>query len=83
MMRFKWNALRRGDVVGVHRGVGPELTPGTVEAVDVRSGSYGVGILLRAGEPDATVLWPSRIVVHLGVERADEPCWRCESPGAV
>ena len=80
MMRFEWNSLRVGDSVRLHPNWGA-LERGTVEIIDSRRGSNGVGI--RAEFADGNrVSWPPRLAVHAATGDTDdpgEPCLRCRS----
>ena len=81
MRRFQWNALGVGDRVRVHETAGPQLTSGTVSAVNVVAGSNGIGILMEDIGEGSRILWPSRVPVHLEHIDPDEYCWRCEVGG--
>jgi hypothetical protein len=79
MLRFHWNALRRGDRVLVHDAREADLgvRPGIVTLVDVRTSSHDVGIRLTTDTATARVVWPGRFAVHLDpIDDADN-CWRC------
>jgi hypothetical protein len=78
MLKFEWNALRRGDAVFVHdpRDADHGLRAGVVTLIDVRPLGHDVGIRLTTGIPTGRVVRPGRFAVHLaGVE--DHDCWRC------
>jgi hypothetical protein len=76
MLKFEWNALRRGDTVFVHdaRNADLGLRAGVVALVDVHRSGHDVGIRLTTGTP--TVVRPGRFAVHLAAGK-DDDCWRC------
>ena len=78
MLKFQWNALRRGDTVFVHDANAADLglRAGVVPLVDVNPSGHDVGIRLTTGAPTGPVVRPGRFAVHLAALAADE-CWRC------
>jgi hypothetical protein len=88
MLRFEWNALRRGDEVLVHDQRDRDLTlrPGVVAMLDTRRGTNAIGIRVGGGAVDgaaeSTVLWPSYLAVHRPPLDPAEPCWRCDAVAA-
>ena len=68
MLKFQWDALRRGDTVFVHDASDADLglRAGVVTLVDVRPSGHDVGIRLTTRHPDQvrrstrTVRRPSR-----------------------
>jgi hypothetical protein len=78
MLRFQWNALRRGDRVLVHDAREADLgvRAGIVTLVDVRTSSHDVGIRLT-DTATARVVWPGRFAVHLDPIADADDCWRC------
>jgi hypothetical protein len=79
MLRFQWNALRRGDRVLVHdaREVDLGVRAGIVALVDVRISGHDVGISLTTDTATARVVWPGRFAVHLDPIADADDCWRC------
>ena len=79
MLKFQWNALRKGDRVFVHEASESDLAlrAGVVTLVDVRSFGHDVGICLGAGTPGALVVRPGRFAVHLDPIDPSDECWRC------
>jgi hypothetical protein len=78
MLKFQWDALRRGDTVSVHDASDADLglRPGIVTLVEVRPSGHDVGIRLTTGTPTGSVVRPGRFAVHLA--NVDDPdCWRC------
>jgi hypothetical protein len=80
VLKFEWNALRRGDHVLVHDPHTAEmtLTDGVVTGVDINKGGNGVGIRVGADRGETAILWPSHLVVHRDPPDPTEPCWRCQ-----
>jgi hypothetical protein len=80
MLRFEWNALRRGDQVLVHdpRTAEMTLTDGVVTSIDTHKGANGVGIRVGGNSTETAVMWPSRLVVHRDPRDPSEVCWRCQ-----
>ena len=78
MLKFQWNALRRGDTVFVHDSsdANLDLHAGVVTLVDVRPSGHDVGIRLTTGTPTGSVVRPGRFAVHLAAGD-DHDCWRC------
>ena len=78
MLKFQWNALRRGDTVFVHDATVADLglRAGVVTRVDVNASGHDVGIRLTAGTPTGPVVRPGRFAVHLAAGD-DHDCWRC------
>ena len=79
MLKFQWNALRRGDTVFVHDPSEPDLglRAGVVTLIDVGQRGPDVGIRLTTGTPNAPVVRPGRFAVHLAAMNDDDDCWRC------
>jgi hypothetical protein len=89
MLKFQWDALRRGDTVFVHDATDAELglRAGVVTLVDVRPSGHDVGIRFTTGSPTGPVVRPGRFAVHLAAGE-DHDCWRCsdnrpQRPGIV
>jgi len=78
MLKFQWNALRRGDTVFVHDPSDADLglRAGVVTLVDVCPSGHDVGIRLTTGTPTGSVVRPGRFAVHLAAVE-DHDCWRC------
>ena len=78
MLKFQWDALRRGDTVFVHDASDADLglLAGVVTLVDVRPSGHDVGIRLTTGTPTGSVVRPGRFAVHLAAVD-DHDCWRC------
>jgi hypothetical protein len=76
VLRFEWNALRKGDHLLVHdpRTTEMTLTEGVVSGVD----RHGVGIRVFGHNGDTAVLWPSHLAVHGHPRDPSEACWRCQ-----
>ena len=77
MLKFQWDALRRGDTVFVHDASDAFLgvRAGVVTLVDVIPSGHDVGIRLTTGTRDGSVVRPGRFAVHLA--SVDDDCWRC------
>lgn len=78
MLKFQWDALRRGDTVFVHDAgdADPGLRAGVVTLVDVSPSGHGVGIRLTTGTRTGSVVRPGRFAVHLAAGEHHD-CWRC------
>jgi hypothetical protein len=78
MLKFQWDALRRGDTVFVHdaRDADLGLRAGVVTLVDTRPSGHDVGIHLTTGTPAGRIVRPGRFAVHLAAVD-DHDCWRC------
>jgi hypothetical protein len=78
MLKFQWNALRRGDTVFVHDASDADLglRAGVVALVDVHRSGHDVGIRLTTGTPIGPVVRSGRFAVHLSAVE-DHDCWRC------
>jgi hypothetical protein len=78
MLKFQWNALRRGDTVFVHDPTDADLglRAGVVTLIDASQRGPDVGIRLTTGTPTAPVVRPGRFAVHLAAGN-DDDCWRC------
>ena len=78
MLKFQWNALRRGDTVFVHDPSDADLglRAGVVTLIDVGPRGHDVGIRLTTGTPASPVVRPGRLAVHLATVN-DDDCWRC------
>lgn len=88
MLKFQWNALRRGHRVIVHDPASKvmELLGGTVvmtESHRGRGGVNGVGIRVEDRDGTSRVVRPSYLAAHLDPIDATEPCWRCEEIAAT
>jgi len=66
MLKFQWDALRRGDMVSVHDASDADLglRAGVVTLVDVRPSGHDVGIRLTTGTPTGPVVRPAGFAVH-------------------
>ena len=83
MLKFQWDALRRGDAVFVHDASDADLglRAGVVTLVDVRPSGHDVGIRLTTGTPTGRSFDPgdspstSRpwMTTTAGVARDDRP----------
>jgi len=73
MLKFQWDALRRGDTVFVHDASDADLglRAGIVTLIDVHR-SVGIRFTTRTGP----VVRPGRFAVHLAAGE-DDDCWRC------
>ena len=78
MLKFQWEALRRGDTVFVHDASDADLglRAGIVTLVDVAPSVHDVGLRLITGTPTGSVVRPGRFAVHLAAGD-DHDCWRC------
>ena len=78
MLKFQWDALRRGDTVFVHDATAADLglRAGVVTLVDVRPSGHDVAIRFTNGTPIGPVVRPGRFAVHLAAGE-DDDCWRC------
>ena len=78
MLKFQWNALRRGDRVFVHDPADANLglRAGLVTLTDTGRFGHEVGIRLTTGTHTSRVVRPGRFAVHLDNEYNDN-CWRC------
>ena len=78
MLKFEWNALRRGDRVFVHDTADANLglRAGTVTLTDNGRFGHDVGIRLTVGTQTSRVVRPGRFAVHFDNEY-DNNCWRC------
>lgn len=82
MLKFQWNALRRGDPVFVHDDSEPDLGPraGVITLIDVRPRGPDVGTRLTTGTPTAPIVRPGRFAVQLAT-MIDDDSWRCTDTG--
>ena len=81
VLKFQWNALRRGHRVNLHdpASTGMTLIPGTVVMVGSHRGRGGVNVVgIRVDGDDGRIVRPSYLAVHLDPDDSTEPCWRCE-----
>jgi hypothetical protein len=78
VLKFQWDALRRGDTVFVHnaRDADLRLRAGLVTLVDVRPSGHDLGIRLTTFTRTGPVVRPGRFAVHLAA-MDDHDCWRC------
>jgi hypothetical protein len=78
MLKFQWNALRRGDAVLVHDTTDPDfaLMRGEVVIVDTVVGSTN-DLAVRIGA-ESPVVRPARLTVHVDPLDPNEFCWRCD-----
>ena len=78
MLKFQWNALRRGDRVFVHdpADANLDLRAGTVMLTDTARFGHDVGIRVTTGTHTSRVVRPGRFAVHLDNDY-DYNCWRC------
>jgi hypothetical protein len=79
MLKFQWNALRRGDHVLVHDidDATLALRAGVVALIDGERSSHGVGIRYSTGTRTARTVRPSRFAVHHDPIDDGDGCWRC------
>ena len=79
MLKFQWNALRRGDHVLVHDVDDPKLAlrAGVVALIDTQRSGHGVAIRYTTGTPPAHTVRPSRFAVHHDPTDDGDDCWRC------
>jgi hypothetical protein len=84
MVRLEWNALRVGDKVLVHDPGDPamQLLPGVVAMVQTKEGSNDIGVRVAPRSDRPSVLWPSRLAVHIDPQDTSEDCWRCDAIAA-
>ena len=77
MLKFQWNALRRGDRVLVHDVDHAELAlrPGVVTLVDTQPSGHDVAVRYTTGT--VRTVRPSRFAVHLDPFDDGDGCWRC------
>jgi hypothetical protein len=88
VLKFQWNALRRGHRVTLHdpASVDMALIPGTVVLIEAhrgRGGVNGVGIRVEDDNGAGRVVRPSYLAVHLEPDDSTEPCWRCDELAAT
>lgn len=78
MLKFQWNALRRGDPVFVHDAADTDfvLLYGEVTIVDTVVGGTN-DLAVRVPTPTSHVIRPARLTVHLDPLDPNEDCWRC------
>jgi hypothetical protein len=79
MLKFQWNALRRGDHVLVHDSNDAHLSlrAGVVTLVDTHRSGHEVGVRFTTGTPTAYTVRPGRMAVHFDPIDDDDDCWRC------
>ena len=79
MLKFQWDALRRGDHVLVHDidDATLALRAGVVTLIDAQRSSHGVGIRYSTGTRTAPTVRPSRFAVHHDPIDDGDGCWRC------
>lgn len=79
MLKFQWNALRRGDPVLVHDTTDPRfaLLHGEVVIVDTVVGATN-DLAVRVPTPTPHVIRPARLTVHLDPLDSSDLCWRCD-----
>lgn len=79
MLKFQWNALRRGDHVLIHDANDARLglRAGVVIIVDSHRGGHDVGVRFTTGTPTAHTVRPGRFAVHFDPIDDDDDCWRC------
>jgi hypothetical protein len=84
MLRFQWNALRRGDQVIVHddASAGSPLREGVVEMVQTKADNNDVGVRVTRSATLHPVLRPPRLGVHMFPFDPLEVCWRCDAIAA-
>jgi len=79
MLRFQWNALRRGDQVLVHDGASTDLRlrPAIVALVDTAGPRVDVGMRYSDGPDAGRVVRPGRFATHRDPLTDAADCWRC------
>jgi hypothetical protein len=80
MLRFQWNALRRGDHVLVHDVDDPKLAlrAGVVDLIDTRRSGRDVAIRYTTGTRAPRPVRPGRFAVHFDpIDDDGDDCWRC------
>jgi hypothetical protein len=79
MLKFQWNALRRGDHVLVHDVDDPELAlrAGVVTLIDTRRSGRDVAIRYTTGTRTPRPVRPGRFAVHFDPIDGEDGCWRC------
>jgi hypothetical protein len=84
MLKFQWNALRRGDHVLVHDVDDPKLAlrAGVVALIDTQRSGRDVAIRYTTGTRTPRPVRPGRFAVHFDPIDEGDGCWRCiENPG--
>jgi hypothetical protein len=84
MLKFQWNALRRGDHVLVHDVDDPKLAlrAGVVALIDTQRSGQDVAIRYTTGTRAARPVRPGRFAVHLDPIDDGDDCWRCTGAGS-
>ncbi|MET0143899.1 MAG: hypothetical protein ABW122_06905 [Ilumatobacteraceae bacterium] len=79
MLRFQWDALRRGDHILVHDPARPDLglRPAEVVLVDTRPSGHDVAARYTDGDDSGRVVRPGRFAVHFDPAGQQDDCWRC------
>jgi hypothetical protein len=80
MLKFQWNALRRGDHVLVHDIDDPKLAlrAGVVTLIDTQRSGRDVAIRYTTGTRTLRPVRPGRFAVHFDpLDDDDDGCWRC------
>jgi len=83
MLKFQWNALRRGDHVLVHDDDDPKfaLRAGVVALIDPQRSGQDVAIRYTTGTRAARPVRPGRFAVHFDPIDDGDGCWRCTDAG--
>ena len=79
-MKLDWNALCAGDSVLVHdwTDADMQLLPGVVALLQTTRRSHDFGIRVASNGDRPSVIWPSRLAVHVDPPDPTEACWRCD-----
>jgi hypothetical protein len=79
MLKFQWNALRRGDHVLVHDVDDPKLAlrAGVVTLIEPQRSGQDVAIRYTTGTRTPRPVRPGRFAVHFDPIDDDDGCWRC------
>lgn len=85
MLRFQWDALRRGDHILVHDVDRPDLGLRPAEVVMVDSARRGNDLAVRYtdGVDVGHVVRPGRFASHFDPLSDEAACWRCEDLAAA
>jgi hypothetical protein len=79
MLKFQWNALRRGDHVLVHDVDDPKLAlrAGVVTLIEPQRSGQDVAIRYTTGTRTPRPVRPGRFAVHFDPIDEGDGCWRC------
>ena len=85
MLRFQWDALRRGDHILVHdvRSAELGLRPAVVALVDSSGPRRDVAVRYTDGADVGRVVRPGRFATHPDPFTDDAECWRCAAAVAA